>query len=112
MTAPLSHGIVPALQEVERVSLAQLEAARSGRFAELRQLLATRQTLLEGLCGRVALREDRVRIAAADAETRAILQGEIRRVGEDLIRLEAGSRALAGYATMTEAPPAYLDQVR
>jgi hypothetical protein len=112
MTSPHSHDIVATIRAIEQATLAVAAAARAGRFPELRQLLARRRELLEGLHGRGAPRERLAELAAVDGETRAILESEIRRVEEGLSRLETGGRVLQGYVVPTDASPAYLDHVR
>jgi hypothetical protein len=112
MTAPLSHDMVTAVRDIRQATFALVEAARAGRFPELRQLLEGRRALLEGLGGREIPRERLAELAAADGETRAILESEIRRVEEGLTRLETGGRALQGYVVPTDTSPAYLDHVR
>jgi|MudIll2142460700_1097286.scaffolds.fasta_scaffold1747390_1 rRNA-processing protein FCF1 len=112
MTPTDGYVTAEMIRELERVSADQLQAARSGRFEEVRLLLGIRQRLLDGLCGRVVRREDLDRVATSDRETHIALREEIRRMEQRLSHLGSGGRALLGYATPTATPPAYLDQVR
>lgn len=100
------------LRELERISAAQRDAACAGKFEEVRLLLGTRQRLLDGLRSRAVRPGALEAVMASDADTIVALRSEIRRVEEALSRLEAGGRALLGYAATAGAPPAFLDHVR
>jgi hypothetical protein len=110
----LASGQVSAeeITELERLSFAQLDAARAGDFEEVRVLLGTRQHLFEGLRGRTVRSGVLEPVMASDAETIMVLRAQIRRVEEALARLNTGGRALVGYAMKAPPPPAFLDHVR
>jgi hypothetical protein len=98
--------------ELARLSRAQRDAAQAGRFEEIRSLLGARHGLLEGLRGRTVRSEEIEAARASDAETKAALVAEIRRVEEELRRLTTGNRALSGYAVRAAGLPAFVDHVR
>lgn len=98
--------------ELERISSAQVDAARAGNFEEVRSLLGTRQRLLDGLRGRVTRPGDLESVMASDAETIVMLRTQIRQVEEDLARVSVGGRAIQRYAVRTATPPGFLDHVR
>ncbi len=101
-----------ALAEVARIGRAQRDAALAGRFEEVRSLLEARRRLLERLRGQPARSEEIEAARASDAETKAALEAEVRRVEEELGRLTAGSRALSGYTIRAAGSPAFVDHVR
>jgi hypothetical protein len=100
------------IAELERVSVAQRDAVRAGDLEELRLLLGTRQRLLDGMRGRAVRPGDLEPAKAAAAQTVAALHAEVLRVEAALSHLDAGSRALLGYAVKAATPAGYLDHVR
>jgi hypothetical protein len=105
-------GDADALGEFARLSRAQRDAATAGRFDEVRTLLGARHRVVEQLRGRKVQSGEIEAARASDAETKAALEAEIRRVEEGLARLTTGNRALAGYAVRAARLPAFVDHVR
>jgi hypothetical protein len=97
--------------ELTRLSRAQLEAARSGDFEGVRLHLGARQRILDGLAGRRAEAAALAPLAAMDAEVARLLAAEERRLEQALARLQAGGRALAGYAGRPVARPGLLERM-
>jgi hypothetical protein len=112
MSPAVTRANAEEILELERISSAQRDAACAGNFEEVRLLLGTRQRLLDGLRSRAVRPGDLEAVMASDAETIVALRAEIRRVEEALSRLDAGGRALVGYAAFPATPSAFLDHVR
>jgi len=100
------------IAELERVSAAQCDAVQAGDLEEVRLLLGTRQRLLDGMRGRAVRPDDLEPAKAVAAQTMAALHAELQRVEAALWHLDAGSRALLGYAMKAATPAGYLDHVR
>jgi len=111
MVLASGHVSAEEITELERVSSAQLDAARAGHFEEVRSLLGTRQHLFERLRGRTVRPGDLEPVLACDAETIMVLRAQIRRVEEALARLDTGGRALVGYAVRAVTSPGFFDDV-
>jgi hypothetical protein len=105
-------GDADALGKLARLSRAQRDAANAGCFAEVRSLLGARHRVVEQLRGRKVRPGEIEAVRASDAETKAALEAEIRRVEEELRRLTVGNRALSGYAARAPGLPAFVDHVR
>jgi hypothetical protein len=100
------------LQELMRVTAAQLEAARSGDLAALQGHLASRQRVLESLQGRRMSRQRLEAAAVMDTEMRRLLEGRRTRVQAELTQLRHGGRALAGYTTRPGRATGFVDERR
>jgi hypothetical protein len=100
------------IAELEHVSAAQRDAVQAGDLEEIQLLLGTRQRLLDGMRGRAVRPGDLEPAKAAAAQTVAALHAELQRVEATLSHLDAGSRALLGYAMKAATPAGYFDQVR
>jgi hypothetical protein len=111
-SAEQPQGRGTALVEWARLSRAQRDAAVAGRFDEVRSLLGVRRRLLGQIQGRGVPPEEIDTARTFDTETRRVLEAQIRRVGEELSRLTAGSRALSGYVVRARTFPAFVDHVR
>lgn len=101
-----------ALVECSRLSRAQRDAAVAGRFDEVRSLLGARRRLLDRIRGGGVRPREIDEARTFDAETRKLLEAEMRRVEGELSRLTAGSRALSGYVVRAGGFPAFVDHVR
>lgn len=112
MPSPMSQARPDALEELRRLSQAQVLAAQGGEVERLACLLGLRQRVLDGLRGRAIPPGQLQEIALRDGETRALLQARIRGLQHDLLQLWQAGRALNGYAANGLAPPGFIDDVR
>jgi hypothetical protein len=100
------------LAELERLTRAQVEAARAADVEALGALLDARRQLLESLRGRAVSSQDLEPLLRLDAETQALVRERVQSVEGALARARQGGRALGGYAARIAAPVGFIDQLR
>jgi hypothetical protein len=100
------------LQEIARVTDAQVTAAHAGDLASLQELLAARRDLLDSLRGHRVGGEALMAVAARDREARGLLEARQAQVQAELVQLRHGGRALSGYTARLGMATGLVDQIR
>ena len=100
------------LAELDRLTRAQVAAARAADVEALGGLLDARRQLLESLRGRAVSSQDLEPLLRLDAETQALVVERVQSVEGALARVQQGGRALGKYAARIATPVGFIDQLR
>lgn len=100
------------LAELDRLTRAQVVAARAADVEALGALLDARRQLLESLRGQTVSSQDLEPLLRLDLETQALVAERVQSVEGALARVRQGGRALGGYAARIATPVGFIDQLR
>lgn len=112
MASPSVWVAAKELAELDRLTRAQVAAARAADVEALGALLEARGRLLESLRGRAVSSQDLEPLLLLNAETQALVAERVRSVEGTLACLRQGGRALGGYTARVAAPVGFIDQLR
>ena len=112
MASPSGWVGATELAELDRLTRAQVAAARAADVEALGALLEARGRLLESLRGRVVSSQDLEPLLLLDVETKALVAERVQSVKGALASVRQGGRALGGYAARRAAPAGFIDQIR
>jgi len=101
-----------AWAEVERLTSVQQEAAANGQIEEVAACLHSRQQLLGQIGTDHASAERLAQLAHLDAQTMDFLRAQHARVGDQLVQLREGGRALKRYRMPVRQFPGLVDRVQ